>query len=135
MIPEKDSNLERVLSKMKGNTRSSVLCLFYSQKKESPDSNELNLAIKIMKAINIGKNDFCWSSDLEIAAHLDKDLNKKYIFIFASGNEKSGLEFPLNEWIKTDQHKVLRSFSLDDLIVDIEKKRQLWDKLSEVKFD
>lgn len=121
-LPKSKTDLD-----LHGKQDSVILCLFIRDDFSHPHDEELVLAENIMKAIKIEKGDYAWAySKRTLENHNFQHSN---VFIFHSGTIIDKTEFPLNEWLNIKNSRVLRTYSLSDLISDRVKKKQLWTKL------
>ncbi|MEQ8361081.1 MAG: hypothetical protein RH860_16430 [Cytophagales bacterium] len=123
-IPEtKSGSLNKKLD-IHGNRDSVILCLFINDDFSHPHDEELVLAENIMNSIKIGKNDFAWAYSK--SAWENHNFEYSYIFIFAAQEHKGENNLPLNSWSNIENSKVLKTYSLKELISDQNKKRELW---------
>ncbi len=126
-IPETASGLYNKELDIHGNKESVILCLFINEDFSHPHDEELVLAENIMKSIKVGKNDFAWAYSKSVWEN--HNFEYSYILIFAAQNHKSKQELALNSWTEINNSKVLKTYSLKELISDQNKKRELWASL------
>lgn len=123
-IPDKKEFRELDLH---GRQDSVILCLFIKDDFSHPGDEELVLAEKIMTAIDVGAGDYAWAYSK--AALNNYDFSHSYIFIFHSGEHVDEKDYPFNVWLEKNKSIIIRTHSLDVLISDIEKKKDLWRQL------
>ncbi len=130
-IPSESSVDSKSDLDLHGKKDSVILCLFINEDFSHPRDEELVLAENIMKAINIAEGDYAWAySKSVLEAH---NFEHSKVFIFHSGTIVNKTEFPLNKLIEFNKSKVLRTYSLSELISDVNKKKELWSSLLRFK--
>ena len=129
LINDQNKNQDNDLIDLRGNPNSNVLCIFLNENNQYPKDEELTLADNIMKAINMNK--YAWSDDFQ-AIELFQD-KFEFMFLFQSLDFKTSKNNTIHEWISNSNSKLLRTYSLEDLITDKEKKKDLWAILIALK--